>query len=171
MSRGKGVFGGHPKVPARASMGPRLMSRGKIPTSCRGPTPFAACFNGAAAHEPRKDKAGQELVAKVGSFNGAAAHEPRKGIGKNPCQIPERSFNGAAAHEPRKAIPASPRGRARCSRFNGAAAHEPRKGGGRQEAVRVHDGASMGPRLMSRGKVVVMTNQAILPTLQWGRGS
>ena len=59
-----------------ASMGPRLTSRGNRRDDFAWPSSF--CFNGAAAHEPRKQRSDQHGSEVRIRFNGAAAHEPRK---------------------------------------------------------------------------------------------
>ena len=87
-------------------MGPRLMSRGKLRAAGRCPSRTAG-FNGAAAHEPRKEIELREVADTPSRFNGAAAHEPRKAT--RPGTVPQ-----------------------------------------------VFD-ASMGPRLMSRGKAALAT--------------
>ncbi len=122
------------------------MSRGKVSDSV-APMPDLARFNGAAAHEPRKADASGMRSFVVLRFNGAAAHEPRKEATDLPAGRPHAArFNGAAAHEPRKASEPNVPPSALC--------------------------ASMGPRLMSRGKVLMASGYLRTNCLlQWGRGS
>ncbi len=84
-------------------MGPRLMSRGKVrlskPSSASGRS-----FNGAAAHEPRKDSRAVRVDGRILTASMGPRLMSRGKVGV----IGEMSrcldgFNGAAAHEPRKA--------------------------------------------------------------------
>ncbi len=136
---------------ARASMGPRLFSRGKA-VSVGRKSQLPLRFNGASAFQPRKAEITQAGRLPMSSFNGASAFQPRKdpsflpswptsevlqwGLGfsaeesyatQAPRLYDSRGFNGASAFQPRKASP-----------WN-----------------HIGDGfklASMGPRLFSRGK-------------------
>ena len=137
-----------------ASMGPRLLSRGRI-TGRFSPNASSSSFNGAAASQPRKARRVCMAGAVGRGFNGAAASQPRKGASNLGWRVGTGGFNGAAASQPRKVdkvlkhyacgscfngaaasqprkadlwSTGSPRARAR---FNGAAASQPRKGGPR----------------------------------------
>jgi len=110
-----------------ASMGPRLISRGKCN---RGGGGFDFCL---ASMGPRLISRGKHCMAHL-------------------SWVYRRSFNGAAADQPRKVDNQSTQ-RAHQRRFNGAAADQPRKGYIVRLSVRAAVTASMGPRLISRGKV------------------
>ena len=86
-----------------------------------------ACFNGAAAFQPRKRLQSVRCCqACAECFNGAAAFQPRKHLGNVTMYRSHWSFNGAAAFQPRKLETWRWRRRKSAS-FNGAAAFQPRK--------------------------------------------
>ena len=134
----------------RASMGPRLFSRGRSlgqreakastplqwgrgSSAAEGRPASGACrfarrsFNGAAALQPRKAMLARLRPAAPTGFNGAAALQPRKDTTLDPRTGEPKGFHGAAALQPRKAG-----GGLRAAdwqpSFNGAAALQPRKG-------------------------------------------
>ena len=161
--------------PGRASMGPRLFSRGET-----HPTLFPLeifRFNGAAAFQPRR--AQHDTTCAVHSnislqwgrgFSAAERFRLRRFL------RPAQSFNGAAAFQPRRGctrLPNSPL--MKC--FNGAAAFQPRRDWFWPDSVNSYSAlqwgrgfsaaeslyltrrclcdfsASMGPRLFSRGEL------------------
>ena len=62
------------------------------------------------------------------------------------------AFNGAAAFQPRKVKELTRNSAGRGQGFNGAAAFQPRKAWITHDKPTPPSGASMGPRLFSRGK-------------------
>src|SRR5438552_10640870 len=150
------------------SMRPRLLSRGW--TSSRLPRRGASArFNGAAASQPRK-AAGMEAAAEPTAtcFNGAAAFQPRKASCRQCRKRHWTCFNGAAAFQPRK-------GRVTIESLAQRIELQWGRGFCRGKIhppvlLRNIGGASMGPRLFSRGKVHVVAPQRWPYLLQWGRG-
>ena len=189
----KGVRRAAVLVGVSASMGPRLFSRGR-----RG---FPACHGPAdlASMGPRLFSRGRIIHEVVlppelpRRFNGAAAFQPRKSPCGTTCGSNWRGFNGAAAFQPRKLETASlsryRRGVLQWGRGFSAA-----EGPAGWIAGRGGHGASMGPRLFSRGstgspcgspgrtarfngaaafqprKEVASTCGLLPMELQWGRG-
>jgi len=138
------------KRAARASMGPRRWSRGRV-HHAGIPLFKHRCFNGATAMEPWKRDGVLAVGICAGSFNGATAMEPWKSPGPNGCvsraylasmgprrwsrgrAMPLRRsvastwcFNGATAMEPWKSWRRGPGPKTRHC-FNGATAMEPWK--------------------------------------------
>ena len=126
LSRGKlhGLYAMRGSV--SASIGPRLLSRGKIWTvlPCRMPQRLLQLGRGFSAAESAQAVVAEHLGAH-------ASIGPRLlSRGKHTCQLPRKSY-----------LP----------RFNWAAASQPRKAICRWQCYR-HSTASIGPRLLSRGK-------------------
>ena len=121
MSRGN-VESATARDGADPSMGPRLMSRGNV-VSCL-PAKKKQTFNGAAAHEPRKqqidDQVPREANPSMGprlmSRGNAGAMRPQRDA--SPSMGPRLMSRGNSIETPRWP---------NASAFNGAAAHEPRK--------------------------------------------
>ena len=111
-----------------ASIGPRLFSRGKHVPLC-STRPRESCFNWAAAFQPRKGSDRRGNSSRGRCFNWAAAFQPRKDVVCNINSMEQCCFNWAAAFQPRK--------------------------GGRAPRRAQNSGASIGPRLFSRGKLLV----------------
>src|SRR5579875_1072343 len=126
-------------------MEPRPFSRGNEytrPLRAR----LKACFNGAAAFQPRKLRSMLDMSTVANGFNGAAAFQPRKPVG----YARHAAYPGRASMEPRP-----------FSRGNLA----------RTRADAELHSASMEPRPFSRGNV--MRNSRCLKrfsSLQWSRG-
>ena len=160
----------------RASMGPRLFSRGRSlgqreakastplqwgrgSSAAEGRPASGACrfarrsFNGAAALQPRKASWERPPSGIPAGFNGAAALQPRKAAGESVAAGKDKSFNGAAALQPRKGVPLcrfSSIGWVLLQWGRGSSAAE----GTYRVHLRVRSAASMGPRLFSRGRMV-----------------
>ena len=134
-----------------ASMGPRLGSRGKTRIASMMDS-IRMRFNGAATWKSRKARPfGLAAITPCRCFNGAATWKSRKAKGGVRANERPKRFNGAATWKSRKGselagIPSTTR------RFNGAATWKSRKDT-MHVVAGVDLGASMGPRLGSRGKV------------------
>ncbi len=180
-------------ITGRASMGPRLVSRGNFSP---GPGP-ARCvgFNGAAARQPRKRGSATMLMPQSTGFNGAAARQPRK---RGYCRhIPEsvpasmgprlvsrgNSANPAAQSSHRMRLqwgrgssaaetpPIQLRNHRTGCGFNGAAARQPRK-----RPAEPTERMKEAELQWGRGSSAAETGgykyrQRIRLRLQWGRGS
>ena len=112
-------------------MGPRLVSRGEDRMySLRN-------VSNLASMGPRLVSRGEAYRCAAGGrecgFNGAAACEPRRGRARHSRGHRQQCFNGAAACEPRRAQRMRDLRRFRC--------------------------ASMGPRLVSRGEIILPTGE------------
>ena len=142
-SRGKGVPGHGNRHQAYASMGPRLFSRGKRSMPRRRDRQVRLQWGrgfSAAESSSLRSRGDTERA----SFNGAAAFQPRKGMEYSALPYRIVCFNGAAAFQPRKAVTYDP--------------------------SRIDNAASMGPRLFSRGKFCSSHVHTMTFGLQWGRG-
>ncbi len=125
-------------------MGPRLFSRGRSSLRRQGHDDARASMGPRLFSRGRRPRSAS-CPSRTSSFNGAAALQPRKVARVQGVNALRSSFNGAAALQPRKA-----------------------KGHDRRRPRR---GASMGPRLFSRGRGEADVNHVLCDTLQWGRGS
>ena len=163
----------------RASMGPRLFSRGNMCRSCKT-TARRFGFNGAAALQPRKsgDKAlacprlpYASMGPRLFSRGNMVARVPRYSVlwlqwgrGSSAAEMPVSPASTATPHllQWGRGFSAaeiwSRRGcsTSRSSRFNGAAALQPRKCPSRLYSESLLGDASMGPRLFSRGNLVAL---------------
>jgi hypothetical protein len=127
------------------------------------------CFNVAAASQPRKVFAISPQTAFGRSFNVAAASQPRKVCADVAAASFMAGFNVAAASQPRKAAWETRPTRSICG-FNVAAASQPRKAFVALRGIDLVGGASMWPRLRSRGKICVLALAHSGSGLQCGRG-
>ena len=134
----------------RASMGPRLFSRGKrpviVPSNARAPG-----FNGAATVQPRKVGPIRPRSPPTGELQWGRDCSAAESPSESRSGQPPTSFNGAATVQPRKAAGGAghPGGSAELQwgRDCSAAERHVRSGGFGRAII-----ASMGPRLFSRGK-------------------
>ncbi len=148
-------------------MWPRLISRG-MQEWARRSYPRQACFNVAAADQPRNAQADGEYRGASDCFNVAAADQPRNGPLGWLSASTSTSFNVAAADQPRNVCDAA-RPRIALRSFNVAAADQPRNVKG-EVPSRGHQLASMWPRLISRGMIRSTDEDVTLSELQCGRG-
>jgi len=134
----------------RASMGPRLFSRGKVgyvgDDRRTGPLQWG---RGCSAAESAAGAVRNGGLVRASM--GPRLFSRGKSMPRDSARQTWTCFNGAAAVQPRKAHRAS-RSSSTRSGFNGAAAVQPRKVPIVGIAVRESRLASMGPRLFSRGK-------------------
>jgi len=152
----------------RASMGPRLLSRG-VRSELLGRSLHVRRFNGAAASQPRSQRQGhsrEHPVAKLQWGRGFSAAESavaavvasERALASMGPRLLSRGVSGRLF-----ACVASIPG------FNGAAASQPRSL--READLDAEDRkASMGPRLLSRGVARAGLDPAQAGQLQWGRG-
>ena len=138
----------------RASMGPRLFSRGRETSVCRSYRPSTAsmgprlfsrgraarygrvsgrgrCFNGAAALQPRKVHPPLQTSCLVSQLQWGRGSSAAEGFLAGVADVLQVGFNGAAALQPRKAR-------------SSTSVADPLR-------------ASMGPRLFSRGRSIFIT--------------
>ena len=135
-----------------ASMGPRLLRRGRTPAALAALVEGGQRFNGAAAVTPRKVRYREGKDRNRASLQWGRGCYAAEGATADtaPCSRPD-SFNGAAAVTPRKEKPVKLE-LSRAVRFNGAAAVTPRKGMEAAAGGAMLTHASMGPRLLRRGR-------------------
>ncbi len=111
----------------RASMGPRTIVRGNNAVNC-GLSPIPNRFNGAADDRPRKFKRPESgRPHAVRCFNGAADDRPRKSRRATRRRARHLRFNGAADDRPRKFAAYAAQADRLTHGFNGAADDRPRK--------------------------------------------
>ena len=155
----------------------------------------ASCFNGAVASQPRKGRAATWKIFRAQLLQwgrGFSATEGRRGFpwcetssvasmgpwllshGRRRVSVVERcrvghGFNGAVASQPRKGRgDGTPRRSG--VRFNGAVASQPRKDLPSASGPDPVPSASMGPWLLSHGRIVCPAVRVSFLSLQWGRG-
>ncbi len=155
-----------------ASMGPRLGSRGRQPRVRE----FRS-FRRRASMGPRLGSRGRLWsIAEHNHLFPQASMGPRLGsrgrrIASQRWNRREASFNGATARKPWK-TKAGGHAKAAKTGFNGATARKPWKTGWESAALPILGVASMGPRLGSRGRQELgVLGSHDRWSLQWGHGS
>ncbi len=176
-----------------ASMGPRLLSRGEIPSTVGRVYPVRG-FNGAAASQPRReDSHGDNPQCKRASMgprllSRGETQPSRQRLSVDTASMGPRllsrgessraailstdqpRFNGAAASQPRRE-PHRVAFRQRWSRLQWGRGFSAAESSCRHHPDRFSSTASMGPRLLSRGEMACPSRCSLEHRLlQWGRG-
>ncbi|GEM_PF-857468 len=136
-------------VTSRASMGPRLFSRGNLAGE-RGAAESSAALQWGHGYSAVETFWCEQVDDSSHCFNGATAIQPWKQLPRISCRSGACSFNGATAIQPWKRrhetwMQRNP------SSFNGATAIQPWKRSPPPRQAYLVQPASMGPRLFSRG--------------------
>ena len=153
-------------LPPQASMGPRLLSRGGSPYGDGSKSNMVLQWGRGFSAAERW--AAHPAAGATACFNGPRLLSRGEAILHSVAVMKPDTLQWGRGFS---AAERTPRCRT-CSRrrcFNGAAASQPRR------EVSVHKtlgryGASMGPRLLSRGEGGNGWASLVLPPLQWGRG-